>query len=293
MCRRGFTLIELLVVTAIIGVLVALLLPAVQAAREASRRGQCANNLRQIGIALHMYCGQHGWLPPADRGQFSGFVAILPFLEQVGLHQQYDFHLNPLTASSDSNRRVTMQEIPVYVCPSMNLPRDVPETNPLCSQESGAPGSYALSTGSNNPWPLAAIYNGAFTKPPYRTSVGAISAADGASNTLMVGELDYGLQNFLFTSCVEKYGQIRGGTTIWGTPYVGYSWASTCGAYNSDRIVVPGTNVEWATFRSDHSGGCNFVMVDGSVHFIGTHVDAALLDALATRAGGEPVAGGF
>jgi prepilin-type processing-associated H-X9-DG protein len=169
----------------------------------------------------------------------------------------------------------------------MYLPRTVPETNVLCSQESGAAGSYALNTGTENPWPLAAVYNGAFTKPPYKTSVSMISRQDGTTNTLMVGELDFGLENFLFTTCIERYGEIRGGTTIWGTGYPGYSWASTYGAYNSSRVIVPGTNFEWATFRSDHAGGCNFVMVDGSLRFVATTVDASVLDALATRDGGE------
>lgn len=290
--RQGFTLIELLVVIAIIGVLIGLLLPAVQAARETARRAQCGNHLRQIGLALHMYSDQFGFLPGADRGQFSAFLAILPFLEQSALHDQFDFGAQALGTASERNKQVILQTIPTYLCPSMHLPREVPEPNVLCSQESGAAGSYALNTGSNDPWPLSAVYNGAFAKPPVKTSVGIISNLDGASNTLMVGELDYGLQNFLFNSCAEKYGQIRGGTTIWGTGYAGYSWASTAGVYNSDKVLThgaTGSNLEWATFRSDHPGGCNFVMVDGSVRFIPTEVDRAILHALATRAGRETV----
>jgi prepilin-type processing-associated H-X9-DG protein len=169
----------------------------------------------------------------------------------------------------------------------MTLPREVPEANVLCAQESGAPASYALNVGSNNPWPLAAVYNGAFTKPPYKTSVGIISQLDGSSHTLMVGELDFGLENFKFTSCVEKYDQVRGGSTMWGIGYPGHSWASTFGQFNSDRVVVPGTNFEWGTFRGDHPGGVNFVFADGSVRFVPTNVDASVLDAAATRDGHE------
>lgn len=285
--RRAFSLVELLVVIAIIGILVALLLPAVQAAREAARRGQCANNLRQIGLALHLYNERYGCLPSADRGQHSGFVSILPYLEQSALHGQYDFDKNPLTKLSEANDSVIRREVSTYLCPSMYLPRSVPETNPECDKENGAPGSYALNVGSAYPWPGDAVYNGAFTKPPYKTSIGLISRQDGTSNTLMVGELDFGLRDFMFWSCMAKYGEIRGGTTIWGTPYPGFSWAATSGTYNSDRIVVPGYNHEWSTFRSDHAGGCNFVMVDGSVRFVQTNIDAAALDALATRDGGE------
>lgn len=287
MRRKGFTLVELLIVIAIVGILVALLLPAVQAARESARRMQCGNNLKQIGLALHMYAQQYGSLPGASRGQFSAFLAILPYIEQGGLHAQYNFSSDGLSNIPERNAAVIRQQIPTYLCPSMTLPREVPETNLLCGQESGAPGSYALNTGTENPWPLKAVYNGAFAKPPQKTSVGIISGLDGSSNTLMVGELDFGLHNFLFKSCIEKYDQARGGTTIWGTGYPGYSWASTFGAYNSERVVVEGTNFEWATFRSDHVGGCNFVMVDGSVRFIPTMVNAAVLDSLATRAGGE------
>ncbi|MBX7073379.1 MAG: DUF1559 domain-containing protein [Pirellulales bacterium] len=288
MRRTAFTLVELLVSIAIIGILIALLLPAVQSAREAGRRATCASHLRQIGLALHMYGNSCGYLPPAGREQFSGFVSILPFLEQDALHERYDFHEDPLAITpSNTIKNVIQQTIPVYLCPSMTLPREVPEANVLCAQESGAPASYALNVGSNNPWPLAAVYNGAFTKPPYKTSVGIISQLDGSSHTLMVGELDFGLENFKFTSCVEKYDQVRGGSTMWGIGYPGHSWASTFGQFNSDRVVVPGTNFEWGTFRGDHPGGVNFVFADGSVRFVPTNVDASVLDAAATRDGHE------
>src|SRR5688572_16964546 len=93
--RRAFTLVELLVVIAIIGVLVALLLPAVQSAREAARRMQCANNLRQISLAVHNYHDTHKFLPPASTNSnlsgSSAFAAILPYLEQANAYSQYDF----------------------------------------------------------------------------------------------------------------------------------------------------------------------------------------------------------
>lgn len=284
--RRGFTLVELLVSIAIIGVLVALLLPAVQAAREAARRSQCANHLRQMGLALHQYEQTGRALPPAGRGSESAFLLALPYLEQSSLHQGFDFSVGWGNAS-DKNDEIIRHSVPAYLCPSMTLPRAVPEKISACSPESGAAGSYALSTGTNNPWPLDAVFNGAFTKPPLKSTLHRISNRDGSSHTLMVGELDYGLRNFLFLTCLEKYGQLRGGTTIWGTGYPGYSWASTFGVYNAERIVAPGTNYEWATFRSDHSGGCNFCFVDGSVRFVPTTIDAAVLDALATREGSE------
>lgn len=287
--NRGFTLVELLVTIVIIGILIALLLPAVQAARESARRTQCANQLRQIGLALHSYEQTQRCLPPAGRGNESAFLLALPFLEQTTLHEKYDFSAG-WSVITPANREVIKFDVSTYRCPSMFLARQVPETNVACSQESGAAGSYALSTGTNNPWPLDAVYNGAFTKPPFKSNIHRISNRDGSSHTLMVGELDFGLRNFLFLGCLEKYGQLRGGTTVWGTGYPGYSWASTFGVYNSEKVVVPGTNYEWATFRSDHPGGCNFVFVDGSTRFVPTTVDAAVLDAMATREGNEALA---
>jgi prepilin-type N-terminal cleavage/methylation domain-containing protein len=296
MRRHAFTIVELLVAITIIGILIALLLPAVSATREAARRMQCSNNLRQIGMALQMYNDQRGQLPPAGRGHLSAFILILPYLENGSLYEQYDMDAGAyVSAGADQNKKVVQQKIPAYLCPSMYLPREVPETNVLCGQESGAPGGYALNVGTNNPWPLDAEYNGAFADPntarghSSNTSMLTISNRDGTSNTLMVGELDYGLRDFVFLTCLEKLNQVRGGTTIWGTGYPGYSLASTFGVYNSDHTVIRGTNYEWATFRSDHRGGCNFVMVDCSVHFIDETIDATVLDALATRDGEEVV----
>lgn len=304
--RPGFTLVELLVVIAIIGILVALLLPAVQAVRATARRMQCSNNLKQMALAMHMYNDHWSHLPPAGRSQPSGFVVILPYLEQNSNYDDYDLSGDVLSSEAiENNKEVGMRKIPAYLCPSMVLPREVPETNILCGQEFGAPGSYALNVGTKNPWPLNAEYNGAFTDPSNafltppptdpnpsrvitgRTSVHGISNEDGSSSTLMIGELDFGLRNFLFLTCIDKLHEIRGGTTIWATGYPGYTLATTFGVYNSEYVTVPGTNYEWATFRSDHEGGCNFAMVDGSVRFIADDVDAELLDALATRAGHE------
>lgn len=311
MRRRGFTLIELLVAIAIIGILIAMLLPAVQSAREAARRMQCTNNLKQMGLALHMYNDQYGILPPAGRGELSPFVWLLPLLENSALYTTYD----PLSDDSSPEKeelrtKVKMQMIPTYLCPSMYLPREVPERNVLCAQEYGAPGSYALNVGTKHIMADTALieYDGAFADPANagklppdspvgtppmvgHTSVPHISGQDGASNTLMVGELDFGLHNFLFLTCMEKLNEIRGGNTIWSFGYPSYSYASTFGVYNSDRIVIPSAKYERYTFRSDHPDGCNFVMVDGSVRFISDSIDAAILDALATRDGGELISG--
>src|SRR5687767_6993146 len=119
--RQAFTLVELLVVIAIIGVLVALLLPAVQAAREASRRMQCSNNLKQIALALHNYHDVHKTFPPAyipdadGKPMHSWRVLILPYIEQQPLFTQYDFN-EPW--NGPNNSRLANISIPVYHCPS-------------------------------------------------------------------------------------------------------------------------------------------------------------------------------
>ena len=120
--RRGFTLVELLVVIAIIGILIALLLPAVQAAREAARRTQCTNNLKQIGLAILNFENQYRALPAGathkDHGraaEFSMFLLIQPFLEQGNVHDRYNFYVN---SRIYSNQEVTRAQIPGYLCPS-------------------------------------------------------------------------------------------------------------------------------------------------------------------------------
>lgn len=269
----GFSLVELLVVISIIGALVALLLPAIQAAREAARRCSCGNNLRQIGVATQMYHDARGYLPPArihdtiGADYESALLILLPFLEESNRYVAYDPELG---TSAPANAGVVESKIPCYVCPSMLLPADA---------SGPAPGSYGSCTGSESPW-LSAVYgsltghNGAIAAHP--TIVRLQDVTDGTSHTFAFGEEDY-------------FGGQSPTGPKWAGGYITDSFAATWGPFNPENPTDdPGLVGRFATaFRSDHPGGVQFVMVDGSARFLTNDTQDSMLDALATRAGAE------
>lgn len=293
--QRAFTLVELLVVIAIVGVLVTLLLPAVQAAREAARRTQCVSHLKQMALAVHNFDQTRAMLPPAETfvpdpahpGQlkFTGggpLILLLPFLEEQTLFDRYDPQLSPNTGS---NVEFSAAGIDVYRCPSMQLPTRVPP--------SAGWSSYALSTGSayghfvnkNDP----EFHNGAIVHPGYakvkRTRIRQISAEDGAAKTVLAGDLDYGLLNLGST---PGFATLDGGVTRWADGYPYHSTASTSGGvFNADRLVVIPRELD--TFRSDHPGGVNMAMVDGSVHFMDDTISSDTLKYLGKRNDGKTI----
>jgi prepilin-type N-terminal cleavage/methylation domain-containing protein len=298
--RRGFTLIELLVVIAIIAILVAILLPAVQQAREAARRSSCKNNLKQIGLAIHNYHDVHKAFPNVNAGglansSLSGaslFASILPYVEQSASFELYDFNQGNTSAH---NQIVAGQQIELYLCPTAAIRRNVPG----CDADNGrAPGTYAVNIGSvdfNQYWSFFGLPRPALNGPivytdssPGRTSMASIT--DGTSNTLMIGETAYNLPDYLFRSgnCV---GESRYSFTYWVNPFPGSTACTTAYGFNPRDIRDDGIfDPNWTrTFRSDHVGGVQFVLVDGSVHFLSENIDARVLDALATRDGGEVV----
>jgi prepilin-type N-terminal cleavage/methylation domain-containing protein/prepilin-type processing-associated H-X9-DG protein len=293
---RGFSLVELLVVIAIIGVLVSLLLPAIQAAREAARNMSCKNNLKQIGIAIHLYHDSEKRLPPArmnDSGFNGTFLIVLPYLEEGASEDRFTDNIG--YQNSAMNKEVSNTRMPMYLCPSMVLPREVPDPNPGCN-EYGAPGSYAVSTGSEICFVVPDMneapppHNGAIIHPSYGpTTIPKISTTDGASNTLLVGEMNYGLKNLYWSSCKPAQ-TVKGGETRWAVGYPGVTWASTAAPLNSTALSTIQHllfHTEYESFRSDHPGGVNFVFVDGSVRFLSDEISHTTLKALATRAGGE------
>ena len=280
--RHGFTLVELLVVIAIIGVLVALLLPAVQSAREAARRMQCSNNLKQITLAVHNYHDSLLYLPPgstnADLSGSSGFAAILPYLEQSNAYSLYDFSKGN---SDPVNLQAVSQRIKTYVCPSCVFARPVPISG--CDLNDRAPGTYGFSTSTGDPYGLSdgAIANA--VTPQTRIA----SITDGTSNTFLAGEAHWSFKDYLFTSgtCL---GQVRGGFSYWSSPYPLATVFTTRGPFNAQ--TMSGDSLRLATFRSNHPAGVNMTTVDGSVRFVQQSIDHTLLDAGATRDGGETAA---
>jgi prepilin-type N-terminal cleavage/methylation domain-containing protein/prepilin-type processing-associated H-X9-DG protein len=312
--RRAFTLVELLVVIAIVGVLVALLLPAVQAAREAARRAQCANNLKQMGLATQLFHNTYGTLPPpkiltgpgglvaaaredgvaaVEEGRTtlgSTFALLLSFLEEGNLYAQFDI---AESVSAATNLPITERALPIYTCPSMQLPRAVPDRG--CGESLG-PGSYIISVMSIEPKNAKredkygpGTVDGAFDYPPRpgeRYHLPLARILDGTSKTFLVGEIDYGFANWDWTgACTGN----KGGEFHWAQSYQLLAWGhiaakSPMDLFNSTELVAPVNNI---VFRSDHPGGVQFVMLDGSVHFISNKSERRVRNALVTRSGGE------
>ena len=283
--RAAFTLIELLVVVAIVGVLVALLIPAVQASRQAARRASCANNLKQIGAAIVMHHDVKNVLPPAweldaadstggsSRFQESVLVRLLPYLEEANQYVRYNPDVNLYHAD---NEGVIESTIPVYLCPSMVY---------RTAGSRPAPGSYAACTGTERPDYYIDLATG---RSLHNGSIIAVIGAsdflsfrhiiDGTSRTFAIGEFDY------FSGAIDSGPQWAGG-------YVIGAFGATWGDFNPTQPPAEPSMYAraYTAFRSDHPGGAHFLLLDGSVHFVDDSISEVVLDALATRDRGEIV----
>jgi prepilin-type N-terminal cleavage/methylation domain-containing protein/prepilin-type processing-associated H-X9-DG protein len=300
--QRGFTLIELLLAIAIIGTLIALLLPAVQAAREAARRSSCGNNLKQIGLAINSYESAHNELPPGakwgrwgplvkrkDHG--SMLVILLPYVEQQAVYNSFDFSKRTIDGAliPGTDRPIGSQTIESYLCPS-----DLRET----LYEGVVPHNYAASRGPTgvfenslcpcpNPWSAMEMakvddlqeYAGPFTRIGLACKINEIT--DGTSNTIFVGEVR--------PACSEH---VRAG---WATTNNGNGYCTTLIPINYDTCNDEATDLchrpfNWTTevgFKSAHPGGAQFLFGDGSVHFLNDEIDHQNYQYLGAKADGQ------
>jgi prepilin-type N-terminal cleavage/methylation domain-containing protein/prepilin-type processing-associated H-X9-DG protein len=287
---RAFTLVELLVVIAIIGILVALLLPAVQAAREAARRTECGNNLHQMGIALHNYHDTYRSLPSAmiwpNRTIWSGL--ILRQMEQGPLYDTLDFS-RPWVEDGSLNERACGTYLAVYRCPSSTAPRHmdaqgIPRRVP-CNYLACASGT---ATREYGPPPLVgrADSDGAFF---LNSSVRMADILDGTSSTVAIGEaiFSFDIRGPDLTGINQVVDHWYIGTAEGLENELSEAMGSTAAAINS--VLIPDVYIDEKElcFSSRHPGGAQVVFADGHASFIPETVNQAIWRALGTRAGGE------
>lgn len=324
-CSAGFTLIELLVVIAIIGLLVALLLPAVQQAREAARRLQCKNHLKQIGLALHNYHDTHGSLPPgfiaqqeffgaSQLNQFGWGSLLLPALDQAPLYQQ----LNPnvfiwddtgdVAGVVNTNQDVGESPLAFFRCPS---DAGLTQFDRTCAASPGpvqGASSYAAVEGIASM--VLPCWNSTFGPPPIQAAwhpmpepckspAGAFflnsrtrldDVKDGTSQTIGVGEVSSRYRSQHCICCPDS-------------PYGGTSWAGIFYAFRSEMVLATTgqeyfdeTGDGWSLgFSSEHVQGAHFLFLDGSVRFLSRTIDNkktapfGVFQCLSTISGGETV----
>jgi len=310
--RRAFTLVELLVVIGIIGILVALLLPAVQAARETARRSSCQNNVRQIGLALHSFVDVNkvfpasGWTqagPGNPAGKYVGWRTLaLPYIEQENVRDLYDFDLNWWEGT---NPTVAAVPVKIYQCPSTPTRADVltavahpprPATtfaNPI------APTDYEAIMGVN-----AASINPHLSTPLYGSG-NRFSVMHRNSRNRMADVLDGTSSTIMVVECAARplvYRQRKASPSLANDQGIG--WADSEGPFSLDGSRADGMAEGCGpaggctvamNARNDnepygfHVGGGNLLFVDGHVEFVGETIDLATFAALCTKHAGEVV----
>ena len=312
--RPGFTLIELLVVIAVIGILTALLIPAVQAAREAARRAQCTNNLKQLGIAMHGYHSTYGSLPPGKlRNLYSHLTHLMAYTDNQLIFNSINFDVNAVVGLGNVNSTVYHTHLSLLHCPS----------DPLFDRELVGSGGWMLGRPGMNNYP-GCVDNGLTVGGPANGMFGTgiirfSGVSDGLSSTVamsefLVGRLDkaerlrtifvpddltsgppLGLEQFA-ARCVSldrmepNFGTIKGHIWLVGqkdsTLYNHSLPINSPSCLNVFGSTATGGS---STATSLHPGGANCLFGDGHVQFVRETVDADLWRALATRNGREVI----
>jgi prepilin-type N-terminal cleavage/methylation domain-containing protein/prepilin-type processing-associated H-X9-DG protein len=311
---RGFTLVELLVVIAIIGILIALLLPAVQAAREAARRTQCTNNLKQLALGFHNHEDAYKQLPTGGTdtaGYLIGWPArIMPFVEQENRLQAVEASHSKGLLGANPWRNQTLGEMAIYndkidafTCPSSELGSRaahydstlvpwVKNQQALHYRAVAGASTYGMHSGTQSSH--ATWCDSGIIFPLSKTRLTDI--LDGTSNTLMIGE---------YSSAVGFPTGLAAPTSSWGAiqPWTwGYYNYNNATDQNKGWLMIDHKFIQYpigykgnfltnnAPFRSNHPGmGANFAMGDGSVRYLNSNTSLQTLQALATRRGGEAV----
>ena len=293
--RRGFTLIELLVVIAIIAVLIALLLPAVQQAREAARRSQCKNNLKQLGLGLQNYHDSAKLFPPgyvSNRVGIPGnttwctqnvggsvqyanwIVLMLPYLDQTPLMKKFNFNVpfqdtsNQMAPPNDAH----IIFLTALACPSNTLAQTTPAKSSYFGVQGGGTVANCGNTGCSPVNERAHFVNGILWAG---SSISMRDIKDGTSNVFIVGETRYA-------------------TAAWGASAKQDSCTFPINiAGSQDPInLFPGPGIHSTRgFSSDHVSGCHFSMADGSVRFVSQNIDLASYRQLGQRADKLPLGG--